>query len=239
MMPANNRLLRALRPVDRELLEPDFKEVSLSRGAVLFEPGEDVRNAHFPCHETIISLLVSMRNGATAETAAIGREGAIGGIVSQGSVPAFTRAVVQIPGPALRLDIGTLNAAKSRSPSLANLFARYADCLLAQILQSVACNALHSIEQRAARWLLGMQDRLGADELPLTQEFFAERLGVQRTYVTRGAGALQSAGLISTQRGRITILDRGRLEQAACECHAAVREHFDRILAGVYPGDDR
>lgn len=185
----------------------------------------------------MVSLVVSMRDGATAQTVSIGREGAIGGIVSHGLVPAFARAVVQIPGVAMRLDVGQLNAAKRRSEGLANLLTRYADCLVAQLLQAVACNALHTIEQRAARWLLATQDRVGDDEVLLTQEFLAEMLGVQRTYVTRVAKALQAAGVIRYQRGRITILDRARLEQASCECHAAVQAHFDRVLAGVYPSE--
>lgn len=130
----------------------------------------------------MVSLVVSMRDGATAQTVSIGREGAIGGIVSHGLVPAFARAVVQIPGVAMRLDVGQ---------GLANLLTRYADCLVAQLLQAVACNALHTIEQRAARWLLATQDRVGDDEVLLTQEFLAEMLGVQRTYVTRVAKALQ------------------------------------------------
>lgn len=233
---ASNGLLRILNPADHGLLAPHFEKVALPRGAILFEPGEDVRSVHFPVEQTVVSLVVAMRDGASAQTVSIGREGAVGGIVSKGFVPAFAQAVVQIPGPALRLDVSQLNAAKKSSEALANLFSRYADCLVAQLLQAVACNALHPIEQRAARWLLATQDRVG-DDLPLTQELLAEMLGVQRTYVTRVARALQAAGVIRYQRGRITILDRARLEQAACECHAAVRTHFERALAGVYPSD--
>ncbi len=237
MNSANNGLLRKLKPADHSLLTPHFEKVVLTRGAILFESGEEVRFVHFPLDGAVVSLLVSMGDGATAQTVSIGREGAIGGIVSHGLVPAFARAVVQISGNALRLDVGQLNAAKRRSDGLANLFARYADCLVAQLVQAVACNALHTIEQRAARWLLATQDRVGEDEVLLTQEFLAEMLGVQRTYVTRVAKALQAAGVIRYQRGRITILDRARLEHASCECHAAVRAHFDRVLAGVYPSE--
>lgn len=237
MNSANNGLLRKLKPADHGLLTPHFEKVVLARGAILFESGEEVRSVHFPLDGAVVSLVVSMGDGATAQTVSIGREGAIGGIVSHGLVPAFARAVVQIPGAAMRLDVGQLNAAKRRSDGLANLFARYADCLVAQLIQAVACNALHTIEQRAARWLLATQDRVGDDEVLLTQEFLAEMLGVQRTYVTRVAKALQAAGVIRYQRGRITILDRARLEQASCECHAAVRAHFDRVLAGVYPSE--
>jgi CRP-like cAMP-binding protein len=237
MTSANNGLLRTLKPADYRLLSPHIEMVALTRGQVLFEPGEEVRTVHFPLDGTVISFVISMRDGATAQTVSIGREGVIGGVVSQGFVPAFARAVVEIPGAALRLDLTQLNAAKRRSEGLANLFARYADCLHAQTLQAVACNALHTIEQRAARWLLATQDRVGEDDVLLTQELLSEMLGVQRTYVTRVAKALQEAGVIRYQRGRITILDRTRLEKAACECHAAVRAHFDRVLAGVYPSE--
>ncbi len=231
----NNGLLRALRPVDYALLSPHLERITLERGTVLFQPGEDVRNVYFPCDGAMLSLVVVMENGVTAETAAVGREGALGGIVSQGFVPAFTRAVAQLPGRALRLDAAQLAWAKAHSATLSNLFARYADCLIAQVLQSVACNALHPIEQRAARWLLSTHDRVGNDDLPLTQEFLAEMLGVQRTYVTKVASALQNAGFIRYHRGVVTIVDRPGLEKASCECYGAVREHFDRVLAGIYP----
>ncbi len=115
-----------------------------------------------------------------------------------------------------------------------NLFTRYSDCLLAQVLQSVACNALHPIEQRCARWLLTLQDRLDTDTLPITQEMLAERLGVQRTYLTRVLKMLQQQGLIAVGRGRITIRDRADMERASCECHAVVKRHFEEVLGAVY-----
>lgn len=235
MKPANNLLLLALRSADHAMVGPHLEQMELGRDAILFDAGDEVRYVYFPCDGTTISLVALMQDGAIAETATVGREGAIGGIVSKGFLPAFARAVVQIAGPAVRIDVGRLNAAKKASETLDDLFNRYADCLLAQVLQSVACNALHSIEQRAARWLLSMQDRIGEDELPLTQEFLAEMLGVQRTYVTRVASALQTDGLIRYRRGRITVADRARLHQASCECYDAVRAHFERVLAGVYP----
>lgn len=237
MRSPNNLLLSALSAGDLDLLSHRLTKVSLTRDEVLFEAGDSVRTVHFPVDSTVVGIVIPMLDGSTADTLTIGREGAVGGVVSQGLVPAFGRAVTQIPGPALRVDIPDLNALKSGSEALANLFTRYSDCLVAQLQQGVACNGLHPIEQRAARWLLATQDRVG-NEVPLTQEYLAQMLGVHRSYVNQVAKALQAAGLIRYHRGLVTITDRIGLEQAACECYARVRAHFDKVLAGVYPTDE-
>ena len=231
----SNRLLASLPPSDRSLLDPFLESVTLYQSEVLFEPGDDVTRTYFPCASTMASLVVMMQSGRAAEAATVGREGALGGIVSSGYKPAFARAEVQIPGPALRIETARLEEAKGRSASLRDLFSRYADVLLAQIVQSVACNALHSLEARCCRWLLTTQDRVNSAEIPLTQEALAEMLGVQRTTVTSVARALRARGLIRYARGQIAILDRARLEAAACECHAAVKQHFDRVLPEAKP----
>ena len=230
-----NRLLASLRPADRALLEPHLDPVALTKGRVLFAPGQDVRTTHFPSVSAMVSLVVAMKDGRAAEAATIGREGAVGGIVSAGHKPAFARAEVVLPGPALSLDTARLEEAKERSPALRDLFVRYADALLAQIVQSVACNALHPLHARCCRWLLTTQDRAGGPDIPLTQEALAEMLGVQRTTVSTVAGALRDRGLIRYGRGQVTILDRPRLEAAACECYGAVRSHFERVLPEVKP----
>jgi CRP-like cAMP-binding protein len=230
-----NHLLRALNEDDYGALVPHLDPVPGRRGDVLYEQGEIVTAAYFPCETALVSFIVALEDGSVVETATVGREGAVGGLVSLGNLPAFTRMVVQIPGPLLRIDLSKLEQAKQRSPGLANLFARYSDCLLAQVFQGVACNAVHPIEQRAARWLLATQDRVGAQELPITQEFLAELLGVGRTYLTRVMRSLKERDLIAYRRGMITIVDRARMEAAACECHAATRAHFETVLAGVYP----
>jgi CRP-like cAMP-binding protein len=230
-----NRLLAALRQDDLALIAPHLTQVALGRETVLFEAGDDVTACHFPCGQTMISLIVALPDGTLAEAATVGREGAIGGIVSLGHKPAFTRGVVQIGGTSFRIDSERLEELKGQSVTLRDVFARYADCMIAQVLQSVACNVLHSLEPRFCRWLLTVQDRVGADEVPLTQEFLAEMLGVQRTTVTAVATSLQGRGLIAYSRGRITVRDRTALEAAACTCHAAVVQHFDRVLPGVYP----
>lgn len=230
---AGNRLLAALRPADLALLTPHLTPVTLAAGSVLFEPGDDITRTVLPCYSTMVSLLVVTRDGEEIEVASIGREGAIGGIVSAGFKPAYGRAVVRIPGAALTIHTARLEDAKNRSPTLADLFSRYADALLAQMMQSAACNALHGIDQRMCRWLLSTHDRANQPTIRLTQETLADMLGVQRTTVTAVAKALQDEGMIRNGRGRIEILDRARLERRACECHARVEAHFLRMLPEV------
>ncbi len=229
----SNLLLASLKPQDRSLLERHFEMVALQRGDVLFEPGEDVVATHFPSTGAMVSLVVTLQDDRAIEVATIGHEGAVGGIVSAGHKPAFSRIVVEIGGLALRIDTERLEDAKRRSATLRDIFSRYADVLLAQTLQSVACNALHSIEERCSRWLLTTQDRVATRDVPVTQEFLAELLGVQRTTVSVAAQALQRKGLIQYRRGQITIADRAGLEEAACECYAAVEKHFRTVLPDV------
>lgn len=228
-----NRLLAAIAPRDMELIERHLETVALPRGRVLFEPGDDVVTTHFPCHKTMVSLLIVTRDGREVEAATIGREGAVGGIVSGGAKPAFGRAVVQVPGSALAIPTAILETVKIGSPSFADLFSRYADALLAQLMQSVACNALHSVEERCARWLLSTHDRAGDHIIQLTQESLAEMLGVQRTTVTAVVHGLESRGLVRRHRGRVEIVDRKGLERASCECYGAVEAHFATMLPQV------
>ena len=228
-----NRLLAALGTRDFEVLEPHLEVVALPRGKVLFEPGDDVHTTYFPCRKTMISLLIVTRDGREVEAATIGREGAVGGIVSEGHKPAFDRAVVQVPGSAFCISTSYLEAAKLGSARFGDLFSRYADALLAQMMQGVACNALHSVEERCARWLLATHDRAGDHIIQLTQESLAEMLGVQRTTVSAVTSSLAARGLIKTLRGRVEILDRKGLERVSCECYEAVEGHFARVLPEV------
>jgi CRP-like cAMP-binding protein len=228
-----NRLLAALSARDHAVLEPHLEPVDLARGRVLFEPGDDVVTTYFPGRRTVASLLIVTRDGREVEAATIGREGAVGGIVSEGHKPAFGRAVVQVAGPALCISTSHLEAAKTGSPRFGDLFSRYADALLAQMMQSVACNALHTVEARCCRWLLATHDRAGDQIIHLTQESLAEMLGVQRTTVSAVTATLQARGLIRTRRGRVEIVDRPGLERAACECYAAIEDHFHRLLPEV------
>ena len=228
-----SRLLSALTPADREFIRPHLLARLLRRGQILFEPGQDVDVTYFPCLGTMASLLVVSSDGREVEAASIGHEGAVGGIVSAGNNPAYGRAVVQIGGPAFSIETARLEDAKAHSPAIHNLFSRYADALLAQMMQSVACNALHSVESRCSRWLLSTHDRVQRSPIPLTQEALAEMLGVQRTTVTAVIKILQQRGLIRYSRGRVEILNRPGIEETACECYDSVESHFDRMLPDV------
>jgi CRP-like cAMP-binding protein len=228
-----NRLLAALSERDFAVLAPHLDHVSLPRGRVLFEPGDEVDITFFPCHRTMTSLLVVTLDGHEVEAATIGREGAVGGIVSEGHKPAFGRAVVQVAGDALAIPTAHLEMAKTGSTRFGDLFSRYADALLAQMMQSVACNALHKVEERCARWLLAAHDRAGDQIIHLTQESLAEMLGVQRTTVSTVTAELAARGLIRTRRGRVEIVDRRGLERASCECYRAVEDHFAKLLPEV------
>jgi len=163
------------------------------------------------------------------EVASVGREGAVGGIVSCGHAPAFSRSEVLVGGPAFRVPMKALEEAKNRSPFIANLFCRFSDYLLSQVMQSAACNAFHSIPERAARWLLQAQDRAG-DRIELTQEAFAGLLGVQRTTVNAVVRQLQDEGLIAIGRGRIRVADRAGLKRRSCECYQSLEEHFGAVI---------
>ncbi len=229
-----NLLLKALRGPDRELLLPHLEPLNYGKGATIFEAGSPVTHITFPCEHAVVTLVITTSDGRSAETATIGHEGAVGGVVSQGYVPASTHAVVQIAGPMLRIDSFALQEAKRQSRHVRDLFARYSDCMLAQVLQSSACNALHPIEQRCLRWLQTLHDRIGSPVLPITHELLAAMLGVQRTYLTRILRILQDQGLIKVGRGRITILNRPGMEAASCDCHARVREHYRTVLGAVY-----
>jgi Crp-like helix-turn-helix domain len=234
--PQNN-LLATLRAGDRDLLAGHLESVALAAGDVLYEVGDEVDEVYFPCGPALVSFMVAFEDGKSAETALIGREGAIGGIVSQGRLPAFARSIVQHSGSFNRLPVARLAAAKAASPSLDRLFARYADCVVAQIFQAVACSATHGIEQRLARWLLATRDRTGELHVPVTQERLAATLGVGRGYITRVVTDLRAAGLLDSRRGGLIILDLDGLAHRACGCNRAIRRHFDDVLAGVYPAE--
>ena len=234
---ASNNLLRALRFADAEILRPSIESWWGECGDILYEPGTTVRYVYFPCGPSLVSYLVILDDGRPIEVSLIGREGAAGGIVSQGRLPSYAKAEVQFPGPFLRISVTALEEAKEASLTLRHLFARYADCLFAQIFQAVACNAAHSIEQRTAKWLIHAMDRTGAPAIPLTQEQLAAMLGVGRSYISRIISALKLRGIIETRRGTLIVADLERLKSLACGCNDCVRRHFDDVLRGVYPSE--
>ena len=226
---ARNRLLATFSPEVRTHIEPYASVVDLDLGSVVHASGDDVVNSYFPFGPTMISLRLELTDGRTIEVASIGQEGAVGGIVSCGHAPAFAHAEVMVAGPALRIPMPLLEEAKVRSGHIRNLFCRFSDYLLSQVMQSVACNAFHPIEARAARWLLTAQDRAGS-RIELTQEALAGLLGAQRTTVNAVARTLQEEGLIITRRGMIQVIDRAGLKRRACECYAAIEGHFSGII---------
>ena len=231
-----NLLLATFSSEVRGLIEPYSERIELELGETVQHRGLDHTSSIFPFGETMVSLIVEMRDGRTIEVASIGREGAVGGIISCGQAPAFALARTQIGGPALRVPMQALEDAKTRSPFLANLFCRYSDYLLSQVMQSVACNAFHSIQERAAHWLLTAQDR-GGDRIELTQEALAGLLGVQRTTVNAVVRNLQDEGLIDVRRGAVTVTDRPRLKTLACECYSVLEHHYAAVIGPGGGGD--
>ena len=234
-----NNLLSALSERDFELLRPSLDLIQTSRGTVIHDPGDEVCYTYFPCGAGLASLSILLPDGKSAETALVGREGAVGGIISEGHVPAYARAAVEFAGEFLRLEVAALESAKLRSMAIRNLFARYADCLLAQAFQAAACNAAHSIEQRVAKLLLAGMDRIQSPTLPMTQEQLAGMLGVGRSYVSRVIQAMRADRILKTARGALIVIDAEALKERACTCDDAVRHHFDIVLKGVYPNSDR
>ena len=235
-----NNLLRRLNAADYALVAPHLTPGEAKAGELLYNPGDNVQTVHFPCGPTLISYMVPNEDGRDVETILIGREGAVGGVVSQGFLPAYTRIAVKFGGPLVRLNVGKLDAAKSASPSLRNIFARYADCMLAQIFQSTACNAIHSIEQRTAKWIIAAIERTdGNSTVPLTHEQLATLLGVGRSYASRVIQTFKAQGVLDTRRGAILIREPDALRRHACLCNEAVKSHFEEVLRGVYPDPEK
>jgi DNA-binding transcriptional regulator YhcF (GntR family) len=234
-----NNLLRRLSTADYALLAPHLVYEEAGPNDLLYSPGDNVEIVHFPCGPSLATFLVANEDGRDVETILVGREGAVGGIVSEGFLPAYTRIMVKFAGPFVRLPVGRLDAAKTASKTLRNVFARYADCMLAQIFQSTACNAIHSIEQRTAKWVISAMERTeDADTVPLTHEQLATLLGVGRSYTSRVIQTFKAEGIIETRRGSIVVRNRAALQSRACLCNESVKNHFEEVLRGVYPTEE-
>lgn len=234
-----NRLLATLSEALRGEVSSNATIVELDVGQSVLSAGQHVTQTVFPFGGSMVSMIVELAGGRSVEVASIGKEGAVGGIVSCGNAPAYAHAQVQIAGLALSMPLTELERLKQSSPLLNELFCRYADFLLAQVMQSVACNAFHSIEARAARWLLTAQDRSGDQQLALTQETLAGLLGVQRTTINAVARQFQEKGIIAYRRGAVQVLDRTSLEHESCECYAAVEDHFAAMVGPHGRGSSR
>jgi CRP-like cAMP-binding protein len=230
--PLGNRLLAVLPSESFALLEPDLRQVALAQNVLCFGPGDPVDQVYFPL-TGMISLLVATGEGEMVETTSIGRDGAVGLQAGLGARTSFTRATVQIPGKFSVISANRLEQVASRSAPLRDLIVRYIETLWAEAQQNAACNAIHDGSSRLCRWLLQCADRIGSDQLPLTQEFLAEMLGVRRTTVTLLAQELQRRGIVRYSRGHITILDRPGLEAIACECYDTIRRESLSVKIGV------
>jgi CRP-like cAMP-binding protein len=224
-----NHLLDALPAADYERLKPHFEHVTLKLGDVLYEPGGRMRYVYFPT-TAIVSLLYVMEDGASAEIAIVGNEGILGISLFMGGESTPSRAVVQSAGHGYRMKAVLLKDEFGRFGVLMHLLLRYTQALITQMAQTAVCNRHHTVDQQLCRWLLLSLDRLSSNELTMTQELIANMLGVRREGVTEAAGKLQSAGLVSYRRGKITVLDRRGLEARSCECYQVVKKEFDRLL---------
>lgn len=235
----SNQLLGALHAESRARIDPHLEPVDLKLGAVVCDAGGLLKHAYFP-QGSVLSLLTVLENGSAIETANIGREGAFGLFAAMYSRVSFNRCIVQLEGRMVRCPIELLQSEFKNSEHVRDLFVSYSETLLSQVQQTVACNAMHTTEERMCRWLLMMHDRAEGESLTYTHEFLAHILGANRKSVTLAAQSMQSAGLISYRRGTIQVLDRQGLEQASCECYAIVKERFDAFLnppATAFKGD--
>jgi CRP-like cAMP-binding protein len=224
-----NELLSSLDAEDYGLLRPHLTRIHLQQHAVLQEADQPIEYVFFPL-SGMVSLLASVQTGEQIEIAGIGREGAIGTKIGLLPQLSFSTAVVLLPGIALRMPLATFQAAAVGKVALTHIATCANDILLCNLQQAAACNAIHGTEARLARWLLHARDRQQGDELPLTQEFLAQMLGVRRTTVTVAATALEQRGLVKYQRGKIHILDGPRLQEAACGCYYTVRKNIAAIV---------
>ena len=225
-----NRLLAALSVKSYAPLAPLLEPVPFASGEVLYSPREKISHVYFP-HQSIISIVNILRDGKRVEMAIIGSEGMLGTALLSGDDQSPHQAVVQIADGGMRMRAADFWKELKQSAELQGLVSSYSQALFVEVSQTAACNSLHQIVQRLARWLLMTRDRMGTDTLNLTHDFLAAMLGVQRAGVTIAAGALQKAGLIEYRRGRVTVLRRKELEEVACECYGTIKAEMTRLLA--------
>jgi CRP-like cAMP-binding protein len=218
-----NEILLALPRAESEAVLPKLEFVRLKLHQVIHEAGETLKSAYF-CNSGMFSVLNVMPDGKSVEVGLIGKEGFSGTPLVAGFRTAHTRTVVQAEANAFRVDADALRELLPKTPKLERALNRHGQLLAVQVTQIAACNRLHEVNERLARWLLMTQDRVGSEHLPLTQEFLAQMLGTRRSSVTVSAGTLQKAGLISYSRGNVTILDRRNLEAAACDCYGLLQK---------------
>ena len=227
--PTSNRILNALPREEYERLAPNLEPVEMPPGEVLYHPDEPVTHVYFP-NRGIVSIISIFADGGSVEVGMVGNEGMFGVSVILGSITAPLEALVQLRGEGLRMPAALIREEFKKGEHLQDLLLRYTQAFIIQIAQNAACNRVHHVEGRLARWLLMCQDRAMSGELDLTQEFIAVMLGTRRAGVTEAAGQLKDAGVISYSRGHITILDREGLESISCECYPIVKQEFDLMV---------
>jgi len=230
-----NFVLRYLGCDDRRALEGDLKDVTLDSGDVLYEPHYPVEWIYFP-QTAVLSVVTVMADGRTVESDTVGCESVVGVLAALGSSVSTSRTFTQIPGSATRISAARLRTHAEASGEFRRLLVRHALANLAQAHQSVACNALHTVNQRLCRWLLMSQDRTAKDIVELTHEYLATMVGVHRSTVTEALGDLAQANLIRTGRRHVEILDRPRMESVVCECYDAVRSNLQRLIGAAPEG---
>lgn len=221
-----NRLLAALPDEELQRLVPNLERVSLALGEVIYDASERIRHVYFLNKNTLVSVITTMENGTGVETCIVGSEGLVGiqSFLRTEATPA--RIVVQAAGSSLRIRAELLREEFNRGGILQDRLLHYTHALVTQISQTAACNHLHTVEERLSRWLLTIHDRL-AGNIPFTHELISRRLGAHRTSVNEVAGVLRREGMISYNRGKITILDREALSSIVCECYGIIKEQFD------------
>ena len=232
--PQQNHLLAALPADVQDRLFPNLELLPLLLGRVLYESGDALHHVYFPT-DSIVSLLYMMENGASAEISVVGNDGLVGIALFMGGESTPSRAIVQSAGSAYRLVAQRLKDEFQRNGELLHLLLRYTQSLITQMSQTAVCNRHHSVDQQLCRWLLLSLDRLPSNRLTMTQELISNMLGVRREGVTEAAGKLQKLGVIEYSRGRITVLDRPKLEKLTCECYAVVKKETDRLLPYLPP----
>ena len=230
----SNRLLHALSTDEYAYMSQHLTVARLNLKEILVEPEEPIAYVYFP-REGVISMIATEQEGGSVEVGTVGPEGFLGLPVLFGAEMATTRCFAQIEGDAWRMDADDFRRVIDERPPVRKLMLRYAQYFTDQLSQSVACNRIHTLEERCARWLLMTHDRVHGDTFELTHEFLSLMLGVRRAGVTVAMGVLQGAEILRYLRGRITILDRTRLEQASCKCYRITRESQDRLLGPPRP----
>jgi CRP-like cAMP-binding protein len=225
----SNAILTSLSASDVAALRPHLKPTNLQQKTVLYDVGDTIKTVYFPT-TAVVSLVVSLASGEMTEAAMVGRDGAVGLASALDGKVAMSLAIVQLGGDAMVCDPAAFKGAAMQSESLIATVMRHEQAVFAQAQQSTACMAHHEVDARLCRWLLRARDLSGSDQLPFTQEFLAEMLGVRRTSVTTVARTLQEAGMVKYTRGKIEILDIEGLHEGACECYETIKEQYQQLL---------